>query len=488
MTIHPKHMEWLMGRAIDPEVALSAGVISKNDGNANWLAFPYSDPETGEIVNCKYRLTGQKRFRMDEGGPLLLWNLKCLTDAWAFNPSEPVIICEGEMDALSAMTAGWQRVLSVPNGAPAKAEDGGPIDPENDKARYAPIWNARRLLDRVATFIIATDADEPGRILAAELVRRLGPERCRLLSYPDGCKDLNDVLLLHGEAGVSRAITSARAYPVQGLYKMSDFLEEPQPEPFRVRIPEMYDCWPVVPGRFTVVTGYPGKGKTTWMMACLADLMLQNVNICLGSFETTVNPIMRDTLRQHLCGTNLKGLTPEKKAFADRIIEERLTIIAQQSIDDDSDMDLDAVLELAKIAVLRDGARVVVLDPWNQIEHKRRGNESETEYVGRAIRQMKRFAKNYGVALVIVAHPAKPNFEEAKHPPSLYSIAGSAHWYNAADYGIVIHRKRESNITQVANVKVRMGNPGSEGVRELAWDWERARFERPAVAMMGEDA
>jgi twinkle protein len=488
MTIHPKHVEWLMARAIDPEVAIRAGVISKHDAGANWLAFPYSDPETGQIVNCKYRLTGQKRFRMDEGGPLLLWNLRCLTDAELFKPSEPVIITEGEMDALSAMTAGWNRVLSVPNGAPAKADDSGPIDPDNDKARYAPIWNARRLLDRVRTFIIATDADEPGRILAAELVRRLGPERCRFVEYPAGCKDLNDVLVAYGEAGVTRALQAAKPYPVQGLYRMSDFPEETQPEPMRLRIPDMWDCWPVVPGRFTVVTGYPGKGKTTWMMACLADLMLQGVNICLGSFETTVNPIMRDTLRQHLMGCNLKRMTPEKQAQADAIIEERLTIIAQQSIDDDSDLDLDGVLELAKIAVLRDNARVVVLDPWNQIEHKRHSNETETEYVGRAIRQMKRFAKNYQVALVIVAHPAKPSFEEAKHPPSLYSIAGSAHWYNAADYGIVIHRKRESNITHIANVKVRMGNPGSEGVRDLAWDWERARFDRAAMVVAGEDA
>jgi twinkle protein len=488
MTIHPKHIEWLLARAIDPEVAMRAGLFTSSDASGNWLAFPYSDPETGEVVNCKYRLTGQKRFRMEEGGQLLLWNLKCLTPQWGFDPSKPVIVTEGEMDALSAMMAGWEQVLSVPNGAPSKAEEPGAIDPENDKARYAPIWHARRLLDTVRTFVIATDADEPGRILAAELVRRLGPERCKLVEYPDGCKDLNDVLLLHQEPGVTRCINAARPYPVQGLYRMDDFPEEVQQEPYRVRIPEMWDCWPVVPGRFTVVTGYPGKGKTTWMMACLADLIMQGVNICLGSFETAIKPTMRDELRQHLAGSNLKNLTPEMRIAADALIADRLTIIAQHSLDDDSDMDLEAVIELAKIAVLRDGARVVVLDPWNQIEHKRRHGESETEYAGRAIRALKRFARNYNVALVVVAHPAKPNFEEAKHPPSLYSIAGSAHWYNAADYGIVIHRKRESNITQVANVKVRMGNPGREGVHELAWDWQRARYSRVLSTTVEQDA
>lgn len=480
MTLHSKHQIWLESRGIPAEVAVAAGLHTTSDGKANWLAFPYIDPETGERINCKYRLTAQKSFRMDEGAPLMLWNLRSITEAAGFNPSEPVVITEGEMDALSALAAGFRRVLSVPNGAPQKATEGS-IDPDNDQARYAPVWAARRLLERVQTFIIATDNDEPGRILASELVRRLGADRCRFVEYPAGCKDLNDVLVAHGEAGVTRAIHAAKAYPVSGLYKMSDFPEPPQFEPYRIRIPEMFDCWPVLPGTFTVITGWPGRGKTTWMMACLADLMRQGVRICMGSFETAIKPIMVNELRQHLAGTCLKGLTHEKMQQADVMIEERLTIIAQQAVDDATDLDLDYVLELAKIAVLRDGAKVLVLDPWNEMDHKRGTNETETEYVGRAIRALKRFARDYQVAVAVVAHPAKPSFEEAKNPPSLYNIAGSAHWYNKADFGLVIHRKRETNLTTIANVKVRMGLPGSEGVRTLAWDWQRARFDRIAM-------
>ena len=488
MPLHREHMKFLETRGIDVETAMRAGVTTMSGEGGHWLAFPYADPETGDQVNCKYRLTSRKAFRMDEGAPLLLWNLRCFTDAELFKPSEPVIITEGEMDALSAMTAGFTRVLSVPNGAPAKATEGA-IDPANDAARYAPIWNARRLLDRVQTFIIATDADEPGRILAAELVRRLGAERCRFVDYPAGMKDLNDVLVAHGEAGVTRCINMAKPYPVQGLYKIDDFPEPPTWEPLRVRVPSMWDMWPVLPGTFTVVTGYAGRGKTTWMMACLADLMDQGVNICMGSFETAIKPVLVNELRQHLVGSNLKGLTPDKRAWADQMIRDRLTIIAQQSVDDDSDLDLEQVLELAKIAVLRDGCKVLVLDPWNEMDHKRGRDESETEYTGRAIRLLKRFARDYAVAVVVVAHPAKPNSDQASLPPTLYMIAGSSHWANKADYGIVIHRKKQdSNITTVATVKVRMGLPGKIGVEDLAFDWERARFERPAMMFAGENA
>jgi twinkle protein len=55
----------------------------------------------------------------------------------------------------------------------------------------------------VKQIIIATDNDAPGRILAADLARWLGPERCKFIEYPEGTKDLNDVLLSYGSTGVA---------------------------------------------------------------------------------------------------------------------------------------------------------------------------------------------------------------------------------------------------------------------------------------------
>ena len=50
-----------------------------------------------------------------------------------------------------------------------------------------------------------------------ELVRALSASRCLFVEYPGGCKDLNDVLLQHGPAGVARVLNEARPYPVRGL-------------------------------------------------------------------------------------------------------------------------------------------------------------------------------------------------------------------------------------------------------------------------------
>src|SRR3546814_16123251 len=86
-------------------------------------------------------------------------------------------------DLLAAMTA-WNRyVLSVPNGTAAPKED-AITNPES--AGYQYLWRSRDLLDMVGAFIIAADGDEAGRRLAADLVRWIGPERCRIVSRPGG--------------------------------------------------------------------------------------------------------------------------------------------------------------------------------------------------------------------------------------------------------------------------------------------------------------
>ena len=72
---------------------------------------------------------------------------------------------------------------------------------------------------------------------------------------------------------------------------------------------------------------------------------------------------------------------------------------------------------------------MIVLDPWNEVEHKRRRDETETDYIGRAIRAIKRFAKQYDVAFWIVAQPDK-TARGSRRIPGLYDISGSANWAN----------------------------------------------------------
>lgn len=463
--IHQKHAEWLNQRGIRSEVAAEAGVTSIERAGANWLCFPYR--LDGKLVNRKYRLTSEKRHAMDTGGKLCLWNAEVLSD----EPSE-LIITEGEFDALIAMQCGFRNVVSVPNGAPELAID----DPVNSN-RYAFLYESEEALKRVGKIIIATDGDQPGRTMARDLTAVLGVERCKFLEYPEGTKDLNEVYLKYGSAKVVDLLSSAKPYPVKGLYTLSDFPDDVEVRSMETGIEELNEHMRIALGTLTVFSGYSNMGKSTVLNTILAHVIGKGVPVCIASFETMPKPILRDGIARALLGCTWQGFIhhPQRQAAYDQI-ESHCTVISN-ALDDDTDMSLEDYIDLCRVAVIRNGAKVIVLDPWNELEHKRRSDETETDYIGRAIRALKAFARRYNVSLWVVAHPTKPQKGHAG-APGLYDISGSANWANKADYGLIYHRPDKTKNAGTLNiVKVRMGLPGKCGVLPVMMNENTCRIE-----------
>lgn len=468
MTIHERHREWIEARGLDPVLAEKLGLETKKDGSSFWLTVPYR--ENGETVNHKWRMISEKRHRMDAGAPLLLWNADVLKDPKVQSGHAPVIITEGEWDAIAAIQSGFPFTVSVPNGAPSSQTD----EPENAK-RYEWVWRHLADLNKVGTFIIATDADAAGYNLAADLVALLGAERCKFIEYPFPAKDLNEVLSEYGSARVAEIIAHAKPYPVQGLFKLEDFPERGEVRAYSIGVPAIHDMISIVPGTLTVVTGYANQGKSTLMNAIIGHTLMNHFPVCVASFETDVKPILRDGLRCSMMGIANHELGKIDTSDVDDILAERLLIISQ-AVDEDMEMDLDKFLDLCRIAVIQHGVKMIVLDPWNELEHKRRRDEAETEYISRALRAIKRFAKQHDVAFWIVAHPAKPA-HGFKGVPGLYEISGSANWANKADYGLTYHRpKFDDNLAKIVVNKIRMGLPGRRDTVHVTYDFRCSRF------------
>lgn len=462
MTMHPNHKNWVTARGIDPALAESFGLTTTRDGNGFWLTVPYV--HKGETVNHKYRQTSEKRHRMDPGAPLTLWNADCLSDP-AVSAGSPVVITEGEWDALAAITCGIKLAVSVPNGAPSSETS----QPEQAK-RYSWVWEHIDQLDKVKTFILAVDDDEAGRCLRYDLIALLGADRCRFVEYPFPCKDLNEVLTEFGADALVECIHKAKHVPIKGLYQISDFPDLPEVRGFDTGIEVLDDLMQIVPGTLTVFTGYANMGKTTVLNTILAHAVSFHVPICVASFETMPKPILVDSLARALIGCSGYDYArhPGRKEALE-LLEQNVRVITN-ALDDDLDFDLEKFLETVAQAVIRDGVKIVVLDPWNELEHKKGRDETLTEYVGRAIRQIKRFAKRYNVSFWIVAHPTKPP-KGVNSMPSLYDISDSAHWSNKADYGLVYHRRDKTvNEAELAVVKVRMGLPGKCGAVTVKFD------------------
>lgn len=480
-TLGPVGIEAFERRNISAETAArfaiytarhSDGVVIP-DSAGNIVVFPFV--EHGAVVNEKYRGPG-KKFWQRNGGRRTFWNSDALDDPSLESGQLSLVITEGELDALTAIECGFPLSVSVPDGAPGVGNDEKPDDlqPIGDEAagKFEFLWNNRDRLKRVKRFVIAVDNDRPGQRLAAELVRRLSPSRCLFVEYPAGCKDLNDVACKLGNEAVSAVLNAARPYPVRGLYRLIDYPERGPLSVFSTGWWTLDKHLRLFAGEFMVVTGIPSHGKSTWVLNMLCNLAAQyGWRSALFSPEMPTVPHLRDKLRR---------INGSSRIDADAFINEYFRFIdSDPTGKDDEDFDLDWIIDKATDAVLRDGIRCLVIDPWNEVEHARRRDETMTDYIGRGIRSLKRFARLYDVAVIVIAHPTKEVGKDGKsRAVTLYDIEGSAHWFNKCDHGVVIDRPNsyaDESVIRIA--KVRFEETGEKGEVRMSYDRERCRYQ-----------
>ncbi len=186
-------------------------------GERSVIGFPYRTAPGAAPYAAKLRSAEIKSFTQ-KGAAQTFWNIERIPE------DSDVVITEGEIDTLSVYESGIQHVVSVPNGAPAptSVRQDGRLDPKED-GRFGYIFRARKVLDGARRIIIATDNDAPGDALAEELARRIGKHKCYRVSYPEGCKDANDVLVQHGGETLLRLIQNPSPWPVNGLYAADHF-------------------------------------------------------------------------------------------------------------------------------------------------------------------------------------------------------------------------------------------------------------------------
>lgn len=225
---------------------------------------------------------------------------------------------------------------------------------------------------------------------------------------------------------------------------------------------ELAQLWKIYPGQFTLVTGYPGHGKSTFLL---------NVIINLAKNYGTRSFLFVPENEAHII-EKLRLIWGPEKGF-DGFLENYLHI---QSCNEDYDtpMDLFWVLKQANIAIDEDHCDILLIDPWNELEHYKPRDITMTDFIRDSLREMKRFLRAKEVSLFLVAHPTKPPPESASKPPSLFQVEGSASWYNKLDNGLIVHR--EGNTAKVISAKVREMGAGKLGVCHFMVDEATGRF------------
>jgi len=221
-----------------------------------------------------------------------------------------------------------------------------------------------------------------------------------------------------------------------------------------------------------VLSGIPSHGKSTFALNLLCNLAkLHGWRSVVFSPEMPTVPHLRDKLRR------IKG---GDRPDADAFIEEYFRFLDVDPVGkDDEDFDVAWIIDRATDAVMRDGIRVLLIDPWNEVEHARLREETMAEYIGRAIRALKRFARLYEVAVIVIAHPTKEVGRDGKsRVPTMYDIDGSAHWFNKADHGLILDCQDFTLCESTLYVKkVRFDETGEKGEVRLRYDKMSCRYE-----------
>jgi twinkle protein len=456
-----------------------AGLGAKSDA----IAFPYF--RSGELVNIKFRAIAEKAFAQVKGAEKIVFGLDDIAN------TKTAIIVEGELDKLALDEAGFRNVVSVPDGAPQHVK----AEPDPDDAKFSFLANCAPYLEPLDRVIIAVDDDVAGQALAEELARRLGKQRCWRVRWPDSCdvrcKDANEVLLTHGAEVLRECIDQAEPYPIAGLHGILDYADETfalyrdgRARGHSTGWPSLDDYMTIRPGELSVLTGIPNSGKSEFLDALMINLTQRyGWQFAICSFE---NPP-----EEHIAKLAEKWLgLPFWDGPTRRMSEADLQRAMAWAADhfyfirfDDEAPTIGAILEKARIAVIRHGARGLVIDPYNEIEHRRPGNITETEYVSELLGIVRRFAQNHGVHVWFVAHPAKMHRENGSVPiPTLYDISGSANWANKADLGVVVHRdpNQDPTQTEIHVRKVRFKSVGKVGFVALRWDPITGRYSEIA--------
>ena len=229
---------------------------------------------------------------------------------------------------------------------------------------------------------------------------------------------------------------------------------------------ELDNLWRIYSGQFTVITGLAGSGKSTFALNVIANMSAQYAR---GMRTFMFVPENEQSMREKLRG--IWGDRPGWEYFAhDQVLIQSAT----EEAFGDQPMDLYSVLERAVAVIEREGAEVLLIDPWNELEHLKPPDMLMTDYIRTALMYLKRICRHYRVAVILIAHPTKAVTEKGGRTPTLADIEGSMAWYNKCDNGLIV--VREDKITKVISAKVREIGAGKIGVCHFQVDASTGRF------------
>lgn len=418
-------------RHISKETLEFYGVSSDKNGN---IVFPFT--WNGDLIYVKYRKPVKpsknepKEWQESDTRPILFGMDLCDT-------SLPLVITEGEIDALSLREAGVTNVVSVPCGC------------ENLKW-VEECWD---WLEDFNSITIFGDNDAPGRRMVSQLTKRLGESRCKIIEEyplkPDGseCKDANEILYYLGDLALLDVLDSAKEIPTRGLVSLSKVVPvDPTTIPrIKTNIPDLdSSIGGLREGAVTVFTGRAGEGKSTLSGLLLLNAIEQGHNVCAYSGELTSEEFQQwinlQAAGSDYITTKYDPVKGQQVPVIPKNIEQAIMnwydghffLYDNQEIFESNQSE--SIIEVFTTAVRKYGCDLFLVD---NLMTALSDSDEETKAQGRFVNALKRFANRFKVHVIIVAHPRKTQKGESIRQDD---IGGNSATVRLAHSAIVVEK------------------------------------------------
>lgn len=231
-------------------------------------------------------------------------------------------------------------------------------------------------------------------------------------------------------------------------------------------------------GFWTVITGIPSHGKSTWLDCLMIHLMKHGWKFIVYSPENQPTQLYLAQLAE-------KALKrPFREGYANRMeptdiarvmawLDTNMRIL-RMAADSRVVPDIHAILFACEEIIQHDFGEAkigIVIDPWNEMDHTPLGGLNETQWTNSELMQFRHWIRNHNAHGFIVAHPQKPQRDKDGNYRriTMYDINGSAAWYNKCDHGIIV-RRLEDGRTEIDIEKCRFRHLGGRGTAILRYN------------------
>jgi twinkle protein len=378
-----------------------------------------------------------------------------------------LLIVEGHIDRLSCIEAGFTNVVSIPHGAA-----------DTNWINFNWEW-----LKNFDVIILWSDNDDAGRKFIKETTVRIGEERCKVVTPSERVEkavsdfwkqynqdinktDANNVLLACGKQEILDLIANANDVPIPDVIKL---MECPD---FDINKALVLDTgiadldnyiFGYVEGSLNIWTGRTGGGKSSFILqSCLDESLNSGYSTFMFSGELTP-PQLKSWVVSQLAGRRhmIEWDNGANKPRTYTVTKEAKKVVENKYINDiyiyDSYLIATPEKLLARMEYMRKkfGIKNYIIDNLMcfDLDIVKFGNELNAQK--NLIVQFLQFTVRYGAIVHLVAHPKKPNGEDAV---TEYDILGSSNIPNLAHRIFSLRRvsdeEREKGIPYNAYVSI----------------------------------